>query len=131
VGAAVLVGARTLAAGVLLFATVMLETLAWQPLHRGDYQGAEPLLEAGVGLSRAATWIRVPGQRVRLAGYLGDLAEAREQRGAAAEAAEIHLESIAILETELGAEDSRVRFARWRYRNFLHSTGHEDDAPTP
>lgn len=131
VGAAVLVGAWTLAAGVLLFATVMLEVLAWQPLHRGDYEGAEPFLEAGAALSRAATWIRVPGQRVRLAGYLGDLAEAREQRGAAAEAVELHLESIAILETELGADDSQARFARWRYRSFLRSTGRADDAPTP
>jgi len=130
-GVAVLVGAWMSAAGVLFFATGMLEMLAWQPLHRGNQEGAEPLLDAGTVLSRAATGMRVPGQRVRLAGYLGNLTDAREHHGAAVEAAELYLESIEILEAELGAEDSQTRFARWRYHNFLRSTERARDTPTP
>lgn len=107
VGAAGLIGAWTSAAGVLLGATVMLELLAWPPLHRGNHEDAEPFLRSGAALSRAAPWIRVPDQRVRLARHLGDLAEAREQRGAAAEAAELYLESIAILEAEHGEAGKR------------------------
>lgn len=121
-------GAWLLTAAALLLATPMFEILAWQPLHRGDYEGAEPFLEACAALSRAATWIRVPGQRLRLARYLGDLAEAREDR-APAEAGRLYRESIAILEAQLGSDDSQVRFARWRYRNFLRSTGDASGRP--
>lgn len=128
VAATTLAGVWLLAAGALLVATPMLEILAWQPLHRGDYEGAEPFLRVGAALTRVGTWIRVPGERLRLAGYLGDLAEARERR-APNEAEELYLESIAILEAELGSEDSQVRFARWRYRNFLRSTGHASRGP--
>lgn len=131
VGAALLIGGWMLAAGALYVGTVTLEILAWQPLHRGNYEGAEPLLEAGAALSRAASRICVPGQRVRLAAYLGDLGEAREQRGATAEAAELYLESTSILEAELGPDDSQARYARWRYHNFLRSTGHADDGAAP
>lgn len=130
VAVAALVGAWLLAAGALLLATPMLEILAWQPMHRGDYEGADPLLQAGAVLTRVGTWIRVPGQRLRLARYLGDLGEAREQRGSNAEAAELYLESIAILEAER-PEDSEVHFARWRYERFLRSNRAVGAEPRP
>lgn len=117
---AALAGVWLSAAGALVFATVTLEMLAWQPLHRGEFERAEPHLEVGTALSRASTWIRVPGQRLRLAAFLGNLAEAREDR-APREAEQLYRESIAILEDELGPDDSQVRFARWRYVGFVRS----------
>jgi len=127
---AALAGVWLSAAGALFFATVILEMVAWQPLHRGEFERAEPLLEVGTALSRASTWIRVPGQRLRLAAYLGNLAEAREDRDPV-KAERLYRESIAILEDELGPDDSQVRFARWRYASFRHSTGRAGAGDAP
>lgn len=119
--AALLAGCWILAAGFLVGSTTLLEILAWQSLHRGNYADAETLLAAQSALTRTATWIGVPGQRVRLAGCLLDLAEAREQRGAPGDAEELYRESIAIFDADLGPEDSHAREARWRFERFQRS----------
>ncbi len=131
ISGALLAGCWILAAGSLVGSTIIVEILAWQSLHRGSYADAEPLLAAAAALGRTATWIGVPGQRVRLAGFLLDLAEAREQRGALREAAELYRESIAIFDAELGPDDSHAREARWRYAHFVRSNREMGSEPSP
>lgn len=131
ISAAWLAGCWILAAGFLVGSTTVLEILAWQSLHRGNYADADPLLAAQVALSRTATWIGVPAQRVRLAACLLDLAEAREQRSALRDAGELYRESIALFDAELGPDDSRAREARWRYERFLRSNREAGGDPSP
>ena len=118
----------TLMAACLVISAQVLQMFAWQPLHRGEHAQAEPLLNAEVFLERAGALLRVPGQELRLADTLGNLAEARQATGRLEEAERLHLESIALHEELFGSSHQETLYARWRYGWFLRKLGRSDEA---
>ena len=117
-----------LTAACLAIFAQSLQLLSGQPLHRREYARAEPLLEAEVFLERAAALLRVPGQGLRLADTLGNLAEVRQAKGGLEEAERLHLESIALYEELVGVSHQETLYARWRYGVFLRKHGRSDEA---
>ena len=101
---------------------------SWQPLHRREYARAEPLLEAEVFLERVAVLLRAPGQELRLADTLVNLAEVRAAKGHLEEAEHLHLESIALYEDLVGVSHQETLYARRRFGAFLRKHGRADEA---
>lgn len=127
--ATVLAGGWLAVAAIITTSGLLLELLAIGPSNRGDLTGATPFVESKAALSRLGTWIRVPGQRLRLATALRELAEIEASRGAFERAEACHLESIALFESDLGEQSVEARSARWHYAEYRRRRAGSSNQP--